>query len=279
MDGQAIRGGLGVKALRITGGEPTVRPGLVDWIRTIRDTLPAIHNIAMTTNGVLLDRVAPQLADAGVDRVNISLDSLRPDRFRIITRGGELKRVQQGISAAIDSFHQVKVNVVALQNGNMDELEDFVRFSDRLGVDVRLIEPMPLGTEKDYWRDVYISVDEIHDLLSRAGFELIPCSQHHGFAPATSYTVPGTRARLGFISQMSCTKCADCNKLRLTSDGTLRPCLLSAEEIPLQQLITSRNTKGFLNAMSTAFLERAFENNPEDATRKSLGRSMECIGG
>lgn len=270
---------LGVEALRITGGEPTVRPGLVAWIHRLRSEAPAIRNIGLTTNGILLETMAPLLAEAGVNRVNISIDSLRPERFRSITRGGDLSRVLSGLAAAREAFDAVKVNVVALRDQNLDELAGFVAFSARENIEVRFIEPMPLGDQKDYWRTVFVSCEELRQSLTAQGFDLVPSSVRSGYGPATSFTVTGTRARLGFISQMSCTKCAGCNKLRLTSDGMLRPCLLSRGEIPLQQYIRTRNARGFLDAMRTSFLERAAEYDLTEAISKSLGRSMQCIGG
>lgn len=270
---------LGVEALRITGGEPTIRPGLVPWIHKFRTEAPSIKSIGLTTNGTFLESMARPLADAGVNRVNISIDSLRPERFRLITRNGDLGRVLAGLAAGREAFDVVKVNAVALRDLNLDELADFVEFSAREDVEVRFIEPMPLGNEKDYWRTVFVSCEELRQRLASRGFDLVPSDARTGYGPATTYTVKGSRARLGFISQMSCTKCAGCNKLRLTSDGTLRPCLLSAEEIPLQQLVKQRDSEGFLNTMSRAFLDRAAEYNLEEAMSISLGRSMQCIGG
>jgi cyclic pyranopterin phosphate synthase len=269
---------LGIEALRITGGEPTVRPGLVEWVQSLRG-LGSLRDIALTSNGVRLSAMATPLSDAGVTRVNISLDSLQPDRFRTITRGGDVSRVLDGIAAAKEAFRQVKINTVALRNRNIDELAAFVAFSDREDLEVRFIEPMPLGDEKDYWREVFISATELRERLAGLGFLLEPTGERSGFGPSVTYRVAGTRARLGFISQMSCTKCATCNKLRLTSDGTLRPCLLSADEISLQPMVKARDEEGVVAALRGAFLARPAEYHLEEAVRQSLGRSMQCIGG
>ncbi len=269
---------LGVEALRITGGEPTVRPGLVEWIERL-GALKGLRDIAMTSNGVRLDRMAEPLARAGVRRVNISVDSLRPERFRAITRGGDLGRVLAGIAEAKRQFRQVKLNAVALRDRNTDELAEFAAFSDRENVEVRFIEPMPLGDEKDYWRDVFVSAEELRRRMGQQGLRLVPLGETTGFGPAETYRVEGTRARIGFISQMSCTKCAGCNKLRMTSDGTLRPCLLSAEEIPLLDIIGRRDEEALAAVLSGAFLARPKEYRLEEAVKESLGRSMQCIGG
>ncbi len=269
---------MGVRALRITGGEPTVRPGLVEWVNRARG-LEGLEDIALTTNGVRMEKMAPLLAAAGVSRVNVSMDSLDRERFRGITRGGDLDRVLAGIAACKDHFRQVKVNVVALKGRNTTELTDFVEFSDRENIEVRFIEPMPLGDEKDYWREVFVSVDDLRGQLEREGARLLPCDKPTGFGPARTWRVAGTRARIGFISQMSRTKCSTCNKLRLTSDGTLRPCLLSAKETSLAGIIARRDSDALVNVMSGAFRSRPREYDLEEAIRESLGRSMQCIGG
>jgi cyclic pyranopterin phosphate synthase len=250
----------------------------VEWVRRIRG-IGGLKDIALTTNGIRLSAMAAELADAGVDRVNISLDSLHTDRFRTITRGGDLSRVLGGVAAAKDAFRQVKINTVALRNRNIGELADFVSFSDREDIEVRFIEPMPLGDEKDYWREVFVTASELRERLNGLGFQLEPIEQKSGYGPSITYRVVGTRARLGFISQMSCTKCATCNKLRVTSDGTLRPCLLSADEISLQPLVKARDEEGVFAALRGSFLARPAEYRLEEAVRQSLGRSMQRIGG
>jgi cyclic pyranopterin phosphate synthase len=269
---------LGVEALRITGGEPTVRPGLVEWVRSLQ-AVDGLADVSMTTNAVRLAEMAGPLAQAGLRRVNMSMDSLKPDRFRVITRGGDLHRVLRGIEEAKRHFMHIKINVVALKDRTTGELADFVAFSDRHDIEVRFIEPMPLDDEKVYWRDVFVPVAELKQRLVESGHILEPVERSTGYGPSTTFRVSGTRARLGFISQMSCTKCATCNKLRMTSDGTLRPCLLSAEEVPLKTVIAARDEQAFVSALSGSFLSRPREYRLEDAVGKSLGRSMQCIGG
>lgn len=269
---------MGVRALRITGGEPTVRPGLVEWVQRLA-ALDGLEDIALTTNGVRMETMAPQLARAGVSRVNVSMDSLNPERFRQITRGGSLDRVLAGVFASRRHFRQVKVNAVAMRNRNLDELGDFIRFSHERNIEVRFIEPMPLGDEKDYWREVFVSASELRQLMRDQGHRLAPLGHRTGHGPADTWRVEGTRARIGFISQMSCTKCETCNKLRMTSDGTLRPCLLSAEEHSLADIIARRDDDALVARMAGAFLARPAEYRLEDAIGKSLGRSMQCIGG
>ncbi|MCB2153694.1 GTP 3',8-cyclase MoaA [bacterium] len=275
---------LGAEAIRITGGEPLLRPGIVDWIRGIRRNEDLV-DIAMTTNGVMLDRLGEDLADAGLDRVNVSLDTFDSDRFRELTRGGSLKRVLRGIETARGLFRQVKINSVAMKDIVFKEMDRFVRFSDESGLEVRFIELMPIFDEKDFFHHNFISVEDLKAHLRGLGFVLTPegdgpaAGNRSGYGPATTYRVEGTRARLGFISQMSNTKCLKCNKLRLTSDGALKPCLLMPEEIDLVPLIHRRDRGAVAAAMRYQFLKRAERYDAIEALNGNVGRSMQAIGG
>jgi cyclic pyranopterin phosphate synthase len=270
---------LGITSLRLTGGEPTLRPGLAPWIRTLADEVPSLTDIALTTNGILLHSMAASLAGAGLHRVNVSLDSLDPDRFRRITRGGDLQRVLDGIKSARARFRRVKINTVALREGLLDELPGFVALSDREEIEVRFIEAMPIGNSEKRWRESFVSAAEIRQRLLGHGYELLPSPASTGAGPATTWAVSGTRARIGFISQVSCTSCASCNRLRITSDGCLRPCLLSSGEIPLRAIIAARNADSFLETLRTAFQRRPADYRlSHDAASPPQGR-MQSIGG
>lgn len=276
---------LGVEAIRITGGEPTVRPGLTHWISRI-SALPGVRDVALTSNGIRLGTLAPELAAAGLRRVNISIDSFDEHKFAAITRGGSLARCLEGIAAAKDHFQRVKLNAVLLRGFNApEELDQFVAFSDAHRIEVRFIELMPIFEQKEYFHRHFISVEEVQDLLGRRGIVLDPegdgaaPGNRTGYGPATTFRVRGSRARLGFISQMSNTKCLSCNKLRLTSDGALKACLLSPAEIDLVPIVQRRDADSLALAMATQFLERAERFDLDEAMADPFKRGMQAIGG
>lgn len=268
---------LGVEAIRVTGGEPTVRPGLTEWIASI-STLPGLRDIAMTTNGILLGKLAQPLREAGLRRVNVSLDSFDEEKFRTLTRGGSLARCMEGIDRACDLFDRVKINCVLLRDVNSGEIEQFIRFSDERGIEVRFIELMPIFDQKEFFHRHFISVDEVKSLMAARGMHL-EADTAHGYGPATSFRVAGSRARVGFISQMSDTKCLTCNKLRTTSDGSLKACLLSPQEIDLSPLIAARDRDAFASALRGSFLQRAERYDLQQILSQPVPRAMQAIGG
>lgn len=275
---------LGAEAVRITGGEPLVRPGLAGWIGRIR-RFEGLRDVALTTNGILLQRLGPALREAGLNRVNISLDTFDPERFAQVTRGGSLERCLEGIRTARQLFDRVKINCVAMRGSIGEDLDRFVQFSHDREIEVRFIELMPLFDEKEFFRANFVPVESIRKRLAGLGYELEPEGHgpaegnRTGYGPATTYRVRGSRARLGFISQMSNTKCLSCNKLRLTSDGALKPCLLMPEEIDLKTPIRQRDRAGVRAAMRYQFLARAERYDAETALEKPVGRGMQAIGG
>jgi len=215
---------LGVNKLRITGGEPLVRRNIL-WLFDRLGELPAIRDLTLTTNGTQLPRYALDLKSAGVTRVNVSLDSLRPERFRAITRLGELGKTLAGIDAALAAgFRRVKLNSVVLKNRNHDEVTDLVAFAIDRGMDISFIEEMPLGEIGDHDRaEAYYSSDEIRrDLSDR--YELIPTTETTG-GPSRYFRVAGHDVRIGFISPHSHNFCGDCNRVRVTAEGRLLLCL------------------------------------------------------
>lgn len=269
---------LGIEAIRLTGGEPTVRPGLADFIARI-NRHRGLTDISMTTNGIRLDALAPELARAGLRRVSISIDSLDHFRYAAITRGGSLARCLEGIAAACGYFDTVKLNIVALRDFNMpNEIETFIEFCDKYKVEFRVIELMPIFDQKQYFHSQYISATEIQEELLNRGIQLIQ-TEKTGYGPAESYQIEGTNARIGFISQISETKCDTCNKLRISADGAIKPCLLSPEESSIVDILQSRNRKDLCRYLRKAFVKRPLRYDQNSAMTKSLQRGMQAIGG
>lgn len=227
---------LGVGKIRITGGEPLVRKGALGLIAAIGQ-LPGLRELVLTTNGSQLERSAAALKAAGVRRINISLDSLRPERFRTITRVGDLQQVLRGIDAAVTAgFDRVKLNAVILKHRNEDEVVDLVRFAVLRGIDVSFIEEMPLGTVdgRDRGED-FCSSDEIRARLAPA-FTLLPSLETSG-GPARYYRVAGSDTRVGFISPHSHNFCHSCNRVRVTAEGRLLLCLGNEHSVDLKRVI------------------------------------------
>jgi cyclic pyranopterin phosphate synthase len=215
---------LGVTKLRITGGEPLVRRNVL-WLFEQLGALPGVKDLTLTTNGTQLPRYAQGLKAAGVTRVNISLDSLRPERFRSITRLGEIDKTLAGIEAAkAAGFGRIKLNSVILKHRNHDEVCDLVQFALDQGLDIAFIEEMPLGVIGEHDRaDAYYSSDRIRaDLGER--FELLPSTETTG-GPSRYWRVAGSDTRVGFISPHSHNFCGDCNRVRVTAEGRLLLCL------------------------------------------------------
>lgn len=222
---------IGVRKIRITGGEPLVRRNVSYLIATIKN-IEGIKDLSLTTNGVLLEQYAEELVDAGIDRVNISLDSLRPDRYREITRGGDIDMVLNGIEAAERAgLIPIKINMVPIRGLNDDEIEEFAKITLKAPYQVRFIEFMPFDTNR-WSHEKFISADEIKSIAEGIG-PLIPVAIRKS-GPAKYYRFQGAAGVVGFISPLSNHFCGECNRLRLTADGKLRPCLFSETEIDLK---------------------------------------------
>ena len=215
---------LGVTKLRITGGEPLVRHNVV-WLFEQLGALAGVRDLTLTTNGTQLARYARALKDAGVTRINISLDTLDPERFRRITRVGQIEKTLAGLDAAIAvGFKRIKLNTVVLKHRNHDEVANLVRFAIDRGIDISFIEEMPLGVIGDHDRaEAYYSSEAIRRDLSER-FELIPTLEGTG-GPSRYYRVAGEDIRVGFISPHSHNFCGDCNRVRVTAEGRLLLCL------------------------------------------------------
>jgi cyclic pyranopterin phosphate synthase len=225
---------IGIDRIRLTGGEPLARLGLPDLVRMIA-AVPGIDDISMTTNGTLLARHADALAAARLHRVNVSLDTLRPERFRHITRRGRLTDVWDGIEAAQRAgLTPIKLNAVVIRGMNEDEVTDFAQKTLTSSWHVRFIEIMPLGDNAAWAGDGYVSMTEVRARIEAAFGTLEPVGGPAGNGPARYYRVPGAAGTLGFITPVSEHFCFSCNRLRLTADGKLRPCLLSDAESDLR---------------------------------------------
>ena len=221
--------GLGVKKLRITGGEPLVRKDVVEFVRKVSQ-LKRLDDIAMTTNGVLLKSFAESLKEAGLHRVNISLDTLNHDRYKLMSRGGQLRNVLEGIHEALRVGLKVKLNCVVNSGINDDEISDFIQLTQDWGVDVRFIELMPIGSNIAYAKKYFYS----NELILLQHPELKSVIADDPSSPARYYKLENAKGKVGLISPLSCNFCAYCNRLRLTSDGKLKPCLHSDIEIDLK---------------------------------------------
>ncbi|MEY3281933.1 MAG: 3,8-cyclase MoaA [Pseudomonadota bacterium] len=231
---------LGVTKIRITGGEPLVRKGALDLLQNI-GALAGLHELVMTTNGSQLLTAAPILKAANVKRINISLDTLDPQKFKAITRTGDLQQVLNGIDAAINAgFERIKLNAVILKNRNHDEVSDLVQFAIEKEIDISFIEEMPLGIVNKHDRaEAYYSSDLIRaDLAKR--FTLIQSTQKTG-GPSDYYVIPNTKTRVGFISPHSHNFCSTCNRVRLTVEGRLLLCLGNEHSIDLKEIIRAPN--------------------------------------
>ncbi len=239
---------LGFRKFRLTGGEPTVRPGLPALIAAIK-ALPRVAEVAMTTNALLLPRLAPALAAAGLDRVNISIDTLDPDRFRRITRGGDIAKVFVGIRAAeAHGLTPIKLNAVVVRGFNDHEVADLAGLTLAHDWQVRFIEIMPLDGVFEVARARLVPSAESRALIAARWGPLTPEAHHHPADPARPYRLPGARGTVGFISSVTENFCAGCNRLRLTSEGKLRLCLLRADELDLRALLRAGATDGELRA-------------------------------
>ena len=272
--------GMGLKHIRLTGGEPLVRRGLDKLVRSLTQ-IPGIDEVSLTTNGTLLQLLAGELAGAGLKRVNVSLDTLQPEKFRRISRRGDLRQVLDGITAAEQAgLTPVKINVVVVRGINDDELVDLARLTLEHPWQVRFIELMPVGNQQNWgpgflpFEQRYFSVQEILQRLD--GLNLAPIDVVRGNGPARSFQIPGAVGSLGLISPIGEHFCDQCNRLRLTADGRLLPCLLGDVEIPIREPL--RAGEDLL-----PYLEQAVQLKPKGhalAERQAIaGRRMAQIGG
>lgn len=261
---------LGIKKIRITGGEPLVKRGIVHLCEEIAG-IPGIEEVCMTTNGILLPQYAKDLKAAGVSRLNISIDTLDPDKFNYITRVGQLEDVMAGIQAAEDAgFENTKLNVVLAGGFNDDEIEDFVNMTKDKPYEVRFIELMPIGGGIGFDKSQFLSCETVLERVP----ELESMDMEDGVAKL--YQLPGAAGRVGLIRPISCEFCEGCNKIRLTADGIIKPCLHSDQEISLKGL-DAAEMEATLRKAILEKPERRDEMNAESPSK--AGRDMNQIGG
>jgi len=227
-----VAASLGVTKIRLTGGEPTIRPNVVEIVREIAAT-PGIKDVAMTTNGLMLDKLAQPLADAGLNRVNISIDTVDPDKFHQLTRWGDIADVWRGIEASAEAgLTPIKLNCVVVRNFNDEDVIELARLTMEQELDVRFIEMMPFGEVSDFqqtnvvtFREIREMVESVFGPLDEAGYDFVD--------PSRPYRIPGAKGKLGFISSVTEPFCQGCGRIRFTADGKLRLCLLRDDEVDL----------------------------------------------
>lgn len=241
-----IAAGMGINKLRLTGGEPLMRPGITNLVNML-SRAEGIDDVSLTTNGVLLADFAKELKKSGLHRVNVSLDTLRADRYKSIT-GGRLEAVLSGIEAArLAGLVPVKINMVVLRGTNDDEVIDFARKTIEQEWHVRFIEFMPFGASRNGNSET-VPTKEIRERIQTLG-KLEPYTGKSGNGPARYYRLPGAKGTIGFISPMTEHFCSTCNRLRLTADGHLRPCLLDDDEINIKAALRSGDSDAELERL------------------------------
>ncbi|MHB1296607.1 MAG: GTP 3',8-cyclase MoaA [Anaerolineae bacterium] len=270
---------LGISRIRLTGGEPLVRAGIVDLVAQLA-RIPGITDLSMTTNGVLLPRYAKDLVEAGLTRVNISLDTLKPERYAMMTRLGKLDDALAGIAAAeAAGLRPIKINTVVLGGVNEDELADMAALTLRHDWQVRFIELMPLNGVVEHPECGYLSTDAVRARIAQALGPLEPVEPPVGGGPADAYRLSGALGTLGFISPVSHHFCERCNRLRLTADGRLRPCLLENVEYDVKPLLRGGADEAALQeAIRTVVQAKPRGHHLEDG-QAPRGRTMSEIGG
>jgi cyclic pyranopterin phosphate synthase len=269
----------GISKIRVTGGEPLVRKGVVDLIKGIA-AIAGVTDLSLTTNGVLLKEYAEGLARAGLRRINVSLDTLKPERFAYVTRRDKFKDVWEGIEAAMEhGLAPVKVNVVVMKGFNDDEIKDFARLSLTYPLHIRFIEYMPMGEGEAWQGTEIIPSAQIMEEIRELG-ELLPRGNEASDGPAKRYFLKGGQGEIGFISPISSHFCAQCNRLRLTPEGRIRTCLFSDEEIDLKRVLrTSGGAEGIEEVLHQALRAKPAGHRIGDIRFKKCQRGMHAIGG
>jgi cyclic pyranopterin phosphate synthase len=268
---------LGVRRVRLTGGEPLTRHHLPDLAARLH-ALPHLEDLSLSTNAVQLKKHALSLFQSGVQRINVSLDSLKPERFTAITRGGKLNKVLDGLAAARQAgMRPIKINMVVMKDVNDDEIEDMVKFCIEQDFTLRLIETMPIGDTGRSASNHYMSLEDVRRRLAER-FELVPTVMPGG-GPARYVSVAGTSLRIGFITPISQHFCADCNRVRLSADGALYLCLGQEDKMELRPLLRQGiGEEDLKNAIRTAIAHKPEKHDFREQPQKIV-RFMSLTGG
>jgi len=261
----------GVDKVRITGGEPLVRSNILRLVDGI-GKIDGIRDFAMTTNGILLRKYAKDLRNSGLNRLNISLDTLNAEKYSKITKVGKLKDVLEGIEEAKKvGLAPIKLNVVLIKGFNENEIEDFINLTRYEEIEIRFIELMPIGTLKYWSLNKYISNDAVLEKMP----ELIEIKSSDISSPARYYKLPNAKGKVGLINPISCKFCGNCNRIRLTADGKIKPCLHSNCEVDLKKML--REGKNISNVIIDTIKNKPKEHGLEDGNY--INRDMTAIGG
>jgi len=269
---------LGFTKLRLTGGEPSVRPHLVELVRAMK-SFPGIEELSMTTNALLLGRTAAALKDAGLDRVNISIDTLDPEKFKLMTRGGRLDLVWEGIEAAdAVGLRPIKLNSVVLRGQNEQEVDELAALTLERAWQVRFLEIMPLEGVGTVYDQGLVTSEETQARLERR-FGLLEPLPTDPADPARLWRIPGAAGTIGFISPVSAPFCAACNRVRLTADGKLRLCLLREDEVDLRDLMRAgADDDALFDRLRSGIWRKPWGHGLAEGDRHTV-RGMSQIGG
>ena len=265
-----VAASLGIHKIRLTGGEPLVKKNIVSICRRVAE-VEGVREVCLTTNGLLLPQLAKELWEAGVKRLNLSLDTLDPEKYAYITRIGKLEQFRAGLEAALDAgFDKVKINAVLIGGFNDDEIEALAGLTMEYPVDMRFIELMPIQDHDEFGESAYVPYSRVLEKLPQA----IPVERDGGVAKL--YRLPGAKGNIGLISPISAHFCGECNRIRLTADGKLKPCLHSAEEYSIKGL----DQNGMMAVFQEAIWNKpAWHGDLDAVNRSKAGRNMNEIGG
>ncbi|MGF7185048.1 cyclic pyranopterin phosphate synthase [Desulfitispora alkaliphila] len=270
---------MGISKIRITGGEPLVRKGIISFIEEVANT-PGIEDVSLTTNGILLKKYGKDLKQAGLDRVNISLDTLKPEKFKEITRIGNLQEVWSGIHEALKlELNPVKINVVVIRDFNYDEILEFVDLTSKLPIHIRFIELMPIGEGESMNSKNFVSAQEILKLIEEK-YPVLPSTNINGAGPAKYISIAKHKGTIGFISAMSDHFCNKCNRLRLTAEGKIRPCLQSSKEIDIKTMLRyGASDEKLKEIIGEAIMGKPLQHTMNEEGWKQQNKKMYHIGG
>ncbi len=261
---------LGIRKIRLTGGEPLVKKNILSICRRVA-AVEGIREVCLTTNGILLPELAVALKEAGVKRVNVSLDTLDDEKYAYITRIGKLEQFRAGLQAALEAgFDKVKINAVLIGGFNDDEIEALANLTMHYPVDMRFIELMPIQDHDEFGEEAYVPYSKVLEKLPEA----VPVAKDGGVAKL--YRLPGAKGNIGLISPISAHFCGECNRIRLTADGKLKPCLHSGDEYSIRGMNREEMKAAFEQAI---WNKPAWHGDLDAVNRSRAGRNMNEIGG